>query len=327
MAEIAATAIGIAGVVGVLQGLLQCYKTFLTARDFGDDYATLQLRVALLENSTMTWAIAVGLIDESGVPCNKFLVVRPTENNVRLVESTLKLIRRQLDAAIEELAKYTDDAPTPHDESNAEEPLPRLTGVARPNVKPSMVKGVANKLHRTMHRQHDERHPGTFNRTIWALVDKARLDDVLNTVTKLVDRLNTDFAPVDQKQQLDRLCENLKELRMSGEELEVIRKSAGDELSQRVLKMLENEHRTGNKFVGMKITKEGMVNIGDHYDRDYKGEGMVRQQRHNDAYEDLHITDRAFFNRGDTFGGKSAVQIRLEQMQAPRQANSGGQGD
>jgi hypothetical protein len=96
MAE-AATAIGITGVVGVLQSLLECYKVFLTARDFGDDYAILQLRAALLENSITTWAIAVGLIDESGVPCNKFLVARPTEHNAMLVEATLALIRKQLD--------------------------------------------------------------------------------------------------------------------------------------------------------------------------------------------------------------------------------------
>lgn len=48
MAETAATIVGIAGIVGVLQNLLQCYRDFLTARDFGDDFAILQVRAALL---------------------------------------------------------------------------------------------------------------------------------------------------------------------------------------------------------------------------------------------------------------------------------------
>ncbi|KAI3335867.1 hypothetical protein F4824DRAFT_500354 [Ustulina deusta] len=43
MAETAATIVGIAGIVGVLQNLLQCYRDFLTARDFGDDFAILQV--------------------------------------------------------------------------------------------------------------------------------------------------------------------------------------------------------------------------------------------------------------------------------------------
>ena len=74
MAETAATASGIAGLMGVLQDLLQCYKDFLTARDFVDDFTVCQLRAALLENSTATWAIAVGRQYENGEPRNEFLV-------------------------------------------------------------------------------------------------------------------------------------------------------------------------------------------------------------------------------------------------------------
>ncbi|RYP08518.1 hypothetical protein DL764_001849 [Monosporascus ibericus] len=327
MAETAATAIGITGIVGILQSLLQCYKDFLTARDFGDDYAILQLRAALLENSTTTWAIAVGLIDDSGAPCNKFLVARPTEENTRLVEATLGLIREKLDAANDELATYTSDESTSPDISTVEKTPCPPTGAVSPNDKPSKMKRAANKLHRMVHRQHDEQHPGTLKRTVWTLVDKARLEDALNKVTILVDRLNTDFAPVNQKQQLDKYCQDIKDLKLSEEELTEIRNTAGDRLSQRALKMLENERLTGNRFIGMNVTKEGTVNIGDHYDKDWKGESMTRQQGHNDLYENLSATDTAFISIGDHFGGKSPVQMRLQQLQAAAQAKSGASND
>jgi hypothetical protein len=125
-------------------------------------------------------------------------------------------------------------------------------------------------------RQHGGQHPGTFKRIVWALFDKARLENVLNTVSTLMDRLNSDFAPVDQKQQLGRYCQDIRDLRLSGDELGLIGKTAGDRLSQRVLKMLENERLTGNRFAAITITKEGTVNIGDHYAKEWKGEGMTR---------------------------------------------------
>ncbi|KAI1137359.1 prion-inhibition and propagation-domain-containing protein [Hypoxylon sp. FL0543] len=318
MAEAAATAIGIAGVLSVLQSVLQCYKDFLTARDFAHDYATLQLRAALLENSITSWAVAVGLIDDSGVPCGKFLVARPTENNAKLVEMTLELIRERLDAANNELANYTSNAPTSQDVSNAEE-----SPAVSQNDKPSRLKRAANKLHRMAHRQHDEQHPGVLKRTQWALVNKAHLEDTLNKVTALVDRLNTDFAPVNQKNQLDKYCQDIKDLKLSEEDLREIGATAGDRVFRTVLKMLECERVTGNRFVGMNITKDGTVNIGDHYDKDWDGTNMVRQQGRNDTFENLSVTDMAFVNIGDNFGGKSAVQIRLEQQQAARQAKSG----
>lgn len=316
MAEVAATAIGIAGVVSVLQSLLQCYKDFLTARDFADDYAILQLRAALLENSTTTWAVSVGLIDESGVALNKFLVALPTEKNAKLVQTTLGLIRKQLDTANDELSAYTSD------EENADA-LTVSTEVANPKDAPSKMKRVANKLHRMAHRQHDAQHPGTLKRTEWALVSKERLEGTLNKVTTLVDRLNTDFAPVDQKTQLDKYCEDFKGLKLGEDELREVEKTAGDILSKKLLKMLENERLTGNRFKDMRVTKEGMVVIGDHYDENWKGQGVSRQPARNDNFETISVTDEALLSIGDTFGGKSPVQIRLEQM-AARRAQGGG---
>lgn len=109
MAEAVATAAGIGGLVGVLQSLLECYKDFLTARDFADDFAVCQLRAALLENSTTTWAVAVGLQHESGRPRNEFLVKPPTNKKIVLVQAALELIRNQLQTATQEVDTYTID--------------------------------------------------------------------------------------------------------------------------------------------------------------------------------------------------------------------------
>ncbi|KAJ6256374.1 hypothetical protein Dda_8874 [Drechslerella dactyloides] len=326
VAEVA-TAIGIAGAVGVLQSLLQCYKDFLTARDFDDDYAILQLRAALLENSTTTWSIAVGLIDESEAPRNEFLVARPTESNVKLVQQTLTLIRDQLNAANDELETYTTlTAPSPGQDAQAargSSPLTSgATAASRSDDTISKRKRVANKIHRMVRRQHDEQHPGTLKRTVWALVDKARLENVLNKVTTLVDRLNTDFAPLEKKKQLTKCCEDIQSLKLSEEELKAIEEAAVDKLSQNVFKILENERLTGNKFIETHVAEDGSMNIGDYYDNDWKGNSVVRQQSRNDTYESLSVKGTAFVNIGDTFGGKSAVQIRLEQMQAARMARN-----
>ncbi|KAI0401433.1 prion-inhibition and propagation-domain-containing protein [Xylaria palmicola] len=310
MAELAASVVGISGVVGVLQNLLQCYRDFLTARDFGDDYAYLKLRTALLENSTTTWGAAVGLIDEHGAPGNKFLVARPTEENARLVETTLRLIHERLEATNAQLATYTSNTPVTQ--------APPAGAVALID-KPSSMTRAADKLHRIVHRYRDEQHPGTLNRTIWALVDKTRLDDNLNQATKLMDRLNADFAPVNQKLQLDRYCQEIKDLELDAEEVKAVRENARDQLSQRVLQMLENERLTGNRFQNMQFSGDGSVNVGDYYDKDWSGGSIAVPQR-NDTYDGVSVTDNAFLNVGNTYGGVSPFQARF----ASRQARNGG---
>ncbi|KAJ6783957.1 hypothetical protein PWT90_05656 [Aphanocladium album] len=101
MAEAAATAIGIAGTVGVPQNLLQCYKDFLTARDFGDDFA----------------------------PGDKFLVHQPTEVRAALVQAVLDLISKQLDIANNKLNAYTtEEAATQDDPSSDQIPDAERTG-------------------------------------------------------------------------------------------------------------------------------------------------------------------------------------------------------
>ncbi|SPJ74468.1 uncharacterized protein FTOL_04199 [Fusarium torulosum] len=322
MAETAATASGIAGLVGVLQSLLQCYKDFLTARDFGDDFAVCQLRAALLENSTVTWAIAVGLQNESGEPRNEFLVQRPTEARAKLVKTTLELIRKQLDTTNKELDAYTTEEESSDDASGEE----AHSSATEAEDKPSTMRRMANKLHRTVHRQHDAEHPGTLKRTTWALVDKARLEATLGKATTLVDRLNTDFAPIDQKQQLEKYCEVVKELKLSDQELTNIGAAVGDQVFKTVVKMLQHERATGDRFVGMKITKEGTVNIGDYYDKEWKGDAE-RQPSKNDTFEEMSVTDTAFVNVGDNFGGKNPLQMRFEQQEAARKrAESGSAG-
>ncbi|KAJ2996237.1 hypothetical protein NUW58_g1037 [Xylaria curta] len=134
-----------------------------------------------------------------------------------------------------------------------------------------------------------------------------------------MDRLNADFAPVDQKRQHDRYCQGIKDLELAPEELKEVKNLARDQLSQTVLKRLEEERITGNRFGQMQVTKDGTVNIGDYYEGNWTG-GSIAVSRGNDVYENVSVTDTAFVNIGNNFGGKSPVQIRLEQLQVSRQA-------
>ncbi|KAI1207283.1 prion-inhibition and propagation-domain-containing protein [Annulohypoxylon truncatum] len=304
MAEVAATAIGIAGVVGVLQSLLQCYKDFLTARNFEGDFAYMQLRAALLENSTTTWAIAVGLIDDSGVSRNKFLVARPTEQRAELVKATLDLIRKQLVTTNTSLATYTNEVPAVQDASNAED---LSTASIGQSDKLSRAKRIASKLHRMVQKRCNEQHPGFMKQTVWGLIDKDQLEADLDKVTTLVDRLNTDFAPLNQKQQLDRYCQDIKDLRMNEEDIREVGEIPGDRISRAALKMLDNERSTGNRFIGTIITKEGKVSVGDFYDKDWQGTSMVKTQSRNNRFEDTSVTDSALLFVGNIHGGKSPM--------------------
>ncbi|KAK6355523.1 hypothetical protein TWF696_004622 [Orbilia brochopaga] len=260
VSETTTATIGDSGIVGVLQSLLQCYRNFLTAHDFGDELAILQLRAALLENSTTAWAIAVGIIDEQEYPQNKFLVARPTENNARLAKETLASVCEQLNLANEELTRRLKQGPT----------------------------------------------------------DKTRLENALNKATTLVDRLVTDFAPVEQNQQLEVFCERIKELKLREGDLKELQKRKIDQFSHRALKSLEDKRAAGSRFININVTKDATVNIGDYYDKDWKYDGVRRQQGHSDTYEVISVTDKAFVNIGDSFGGNHPVWTRLEQMQAAR---------
>lgn len=324
MAETVATATGIAGIISVLRSLLQCYNDFLTARDFEEDLAICQLRVALLENSTVTWAIAVGLRHESGEPRDELLVEQPTEKRAFLVQATLNLIHTQLQSAILQLDTYTTIEPVPEDGDGAlESPSAGAIAENAYSDKSAMLKRFAAKVHRSIHRQHSAEHPGTLKRTTWALVDKARLEATLDKVTTLVDRLNTDFAPVDQKSQLDLYCEVVKEAKLSEEELKNIGETAGDCVFKTVVTLLNQERATGNRFMGIEVSADGTLNIGDYYDKGWNG-GAPRQGSRNDVFQNLRVKDRAYVNIGDQFGGKSPMQVRLEQMEAARQARGTG---
>jgi hypothetical protein len=67
-----------------------------------------------------------------------------------------------------------------------------------------------------------------------------------------VDRLNTDFAPIDQKQQHEQYCEVVKGLKLSDQHLTDIGTAVGDQVFKTVVKMLQHERTTGDRFAGMK---------------------------------------------------------------------------
>lgn len=327
MAETVATAAGIAGILGVLQSLLQCYKDFLVARDFADDFAICQMRAILLEKSTKTWALAVWLQHDSGEPRSECLIKEPTEENIFAVKTTLEMIRKLLQSVLQEIQAYTVEQ---HAQGAAAKPKASASGDSQGansnNKKPATMARIAKKMHRTIHREHDVEHPGTMKRTTWALVDKGRLEGGLDDITKLVNQLHISFPPVDPKPQLDQYCETVKKLELNPEELKEISAASGDYLFKTIAKMLENERVTGIRFKGMKMSDDVTLNVGDYYATDWTGRAERQAAPRDDTFEELSVTGRALVNVGDQFGGKSLMQMRLEQMEAARRDNKGGSG-
>lgn len=66
----------------------------------------LMLQAALLDNSTRSWAEAVGLISDSGATLYKFLIERPTEKNAKLAARILTHIQELMNDANENLNEY-----------------------------------------------------------------------------------------------------------------------------------------------------------------------------------------------------------------------------
>ncbi|KAK8106821.1 uncharacterized protein PG998_008834 [Apiospora kogelbergensis] len=310
MAEAAATAIGIAGAVSVAQSLVKCYDDFLTARSFPNDYAALQVRAALLENSTKTWAVAVGLLQESGGRGSQFLVAQPTEKNIQLATRAMNSIEAQLNDTNKTISSYTTVEPTSQNNpsSSSENLAPPDINDPKPDKKAVVMHRVGDKLHRMVQRQHDALHPGTVKRTRWAMIDKAKLEDTLDTITALVDRLNADFAPAHQNRQLDQYCQGLAGLKLSDEELQEIGELLSDKVSQTVFKMLEGQRLKGDRFCNIQVTKDGDVMIGDYYHKDFQGQHVVRVQSRNDTFEIISVTDTSSLLIGDQFGGRAPMK-------------------
>lgn len=313
MAELAATALGIAGVASVLQNLLQCYKDFTRARDFPRSLITLMLQATLLDNSTRSWAEAVGLMDHSGAPLNKFLIERPTEKNAKLAARTLTHIEELMTDANETLNEY----------HFAEEPL-ALENVGSSLLKEEESDGKRRKVFHMLSRA----KPRSFTRessnmvrrrVSWSLLDKEGLEKTLSEVTMLLDRLNTDFKPKSPETQMMVYQSSLQSLGIGKEEMQLIASVAGDKVSQSVAALAVNGHATGttgSTFERIVLAKQAAMHLGNFVAPDYALSGQEFLPSSNNLFKVIEGNDQTLICIGNQYGGRSPMEMMHERLMA-----------
>lgn len=310
MAELAATVLGIAGVASVLQNLLQCYKDFVTARDFPESFTTLMLRAALLENSTRSWAEAVGLMDHSGAPLETFLIECPTEKNVRLAARTL--------TRIEELMKYANK--TLNEYHFGGEPLPPeilKSSFSKDEEKDSRRRKIFQKLSRATRTSPYESSNMVRRRISWSLLDKEDLETTLADVTMLLDRLNNDFKPKSLETQIKVYLSSLQGLGIEAEEMQLIAGVAVDKVSQSVAALAIEGHgtgTTGSTFERIVLDKQAMLHVGDNVAQGFVLEGGGLLPSSKNLFKAIEGSDQSLICIGNQYGGKSPVEIMYERM-------------
>ena len=298
MAEVAATAIGIAGAVSVLQSLLQCYKDFHTAREYPDDFEFLQIEALLLHESTRRWAIAIGFINEDGSDLRQFKIAHPTQKNIQLIELALKKIKRELDRANEDLDDTFD---TPADAGDD-----HLAGDGKTGSDPKgkLSKKAKAKLMELVHRPKDPQHPGLIKRVHWAAIGKERLEKYLDQVTKLRDNLESTFPPDNIGSLATSYTQDIKSLEMTEDDLMAIAQYATDKLSQQVLLLVENERQTGHLFKNVDMSEGSRLQFGDEFAKDWTGKDFVKPISSESHVDRLTLKGKARVLVGDTHGGK-----------------------
>ncbi|KFY12299.1 hypothetical protein V492_03967 [Pseudogymnoascus sp. VKM F-4246] len=308
MAEVAATALGIAGVAAVLQNLLQCYKDFARARDFPSDLTTLMLQASLLGNSTRSWAEAVGLIDHSGAPLNTFLIEHPTEKNAILAARTLSHIRELMNDANSILNQY----------HIGEWPL-AANGVGKSPTKEegneSRRRKILQKLSGTTSRTRKFESSNMIRRRVaWSLLDKEGLEKKLSEITTLLDRLNTDFKPMNPEIQIMLYHSSLQGMGIETEEMEIIAGVAVDKMSQSVAEFAHEARPTGSTFERIILNRQATLHQGDFVAPDYVTSGQEKSISSNNLFKVIEGSDQALISIGNQYGGKSPMEMINERM-------------
>ncbi|KFY28613.1 hypothetical protein V493_02841 [Pseudogymnoascus sp. VKM F-4281 (FW-2241)] len=319
MAELAATAIGIAGVASVLQNLLQCYKDFIRARDFPKSLTTLMLQAALIDNSTRSWAEAVGLMDHSGAPLNTFLIERPTKTNAKLAARTLTHIQELMDDANETLNEYDfSEGPLALEDVGSRS--------ARDEESESMRRRILQKLSRAKSRTIAHESSNMIRkRTAWSLVEKESLEKTLAEVTALLDRLNTDFKPKSLEAQLTVYQSSLQRFGIEKEEMQMIASMAVDKISQAVAAFaIEGDTAgiTGSTFERIVLNKQATLHRGDYVAPGYAFSGREHLPLSNNLFKAIEGNDQAVISIGNQYGGKSPMEMMHERMMVSMAASS-----
>jgi hypothetical protein len=312
MAETAATAIGIAGAASVLQSVLQCYRDFLVARDFGRDYETRVVKLDLLQLSMKNWGLAIGLINQSGAAQNQFHVSQSTEENIQVVKRSITHIKRLFEDANNALDEYKQESSTAAEANQSQE----TNQVA---VEDKRWKAVSRKIHRTVHREHDQGHPGTIKRGQWALLDKERIDKLIEDITTVVDRLRTDFPPVDKAQLQKLYHKELLNMGLTDEDLVMLKNVAKskDTLLKEVADMAVKERQTGHLFKNFDTTNGSAVILGDFFANE--------QQRSPGAssYTGIKTAAGSLTMAGNIYGGKNPLDTYIQKMEPAKATRAG----
>lgn len=313
MAELAASVLGIAGVASVLQNLLQCYKDFLRARDFPQSLTTLMLRATLLENSTRSWAEAVGLMDHSGAPLNMFLIEHPTKENAQLAAQTLSHIQRLMNNANETLNEY----------NFAEEPraLAHIrSSFAKEEESDSRRRKILQKFSRAIPRTSSHESSRIVRRRVsWSLLDEERLEKTLSEVTVLLDRLNTDFKPKDPETQMTGYQSSLQSLGIEKEEMQIIATMAVDKVSRAVAALSTKGYATGatgstvDKIV---LNEQAALYQGDSVAPGYVISGKEHLLSSNNVIKVIEGNGQSLVCIGNQYGGRSPMEMMHERILA-----------
>lgn len=313
MAELAATILGIAGVASVLQNLLQCYKDFTRARNFPKDLTTLMLQATLLDNSTRSWAEAVGLMDRSGAPSNKFLIERPTEKNAKLAAQTLIHIQKLMDDANETLNDYHfSDEPLAFEKVGST--------LAKEEENESRHRKLFQKLSRRATRTSTYESSNMVRRRVsWSMIDKEGLEKTLAEVTMLLDRLNTDFKPKDPETQMTVYQSSLENLGVEKEEMQIIASIAVDKVSRAVTAFSMKGYATratGSTFERIVLNNQAALHQGHFVAPDYAISGEEHLLLSNNLFGVIEARDQTLICIGNQYGGKSPVEMMHERMVA-----------
>ncbi|KFZ17263.1 hypothetical protein V501_01840 [Pseudogymnoascus sp. VKM F-4519 (FW-2642)] len=319
MAELAATALGIAGVASVLQNLLQCYKDFIRARDFPRNLTTLMLQATLIDNSTRSWAEAVGLMDHSGEPLDKFLIERPTAKNAKLAARTLTHIQDLMKDANETLNEY----------HFVEEPL-ALDNIgsrfAKEEESDSRGRKILQKLTRSTSRISTRESSNMVRRRVsWSLLDKESLEKTLAEVTTLLDRLNTDFKPKNPETQMMVYHSSLQSLGIGKEEMELIASVAVDKVSQSVAAFAMKGHSTcttGSIFERIVLNQQATLHQGDFVAPDYVISGKEHLLSSSNSFKVIEGSGQTLITIGNQYGGMSPMEMIHGRMMAAMGASS-----
>lgn len=260
--------------ISVVQNIFQAFILFHSLRDFPDDYAYIQLRAALLHESTAVWAHAVGLVDsadENGNPPHTLNIRDPTPERIDLVTEALDRLLEELQEANTAMSKQPRKA------------IPASEGETAKaddeGKKRAAIKSTYRKLLKTTHiwNPSNPKHPGIIPRTSFVLVHKDKLEGYLKNATRIRDELQQNFPPLDEVPQNKALIETFGHMDMTKEEQLVAVAEMPDVLCKKIFAaVLHKENGTYALFEEVNVTDFARLMVGDVFSKNFNYENFVR---------------------------------------------------